>query len=48
MGVGLGGRGVGSNRYLVNKGVREEAVGNNNGVYRREANINNFKGTERM
>ena len=29
MGVGLGGRGFGDNRDLSNKGVYEEAVGNN-------------------
>ena len=40
--MGHGGCGFVGNWDLANKGVREEAEGNNCGVCRREANIRNL------
>ena len=37
--MGLGGRGFGGDSYLADKGVHEEVLGKNRGVYCREANI---------
>ena len=39
MGVSFSGYGIGDHRNLANKGVHEEAAGNNHGIYRRETNI---------
>ena len=39
MGVSLGGRGIGDNLDLNNKGLREEAAGKNCGICSRETNI---------
>ena len=39
MGVGLGGRGIGYHGDFSNKGLREEAAGNNSGIFSRETNI---------
>ena len=47
MGVGLGGRGVGSYRDFSDKGFHEEAAGNNRGVCTRDTNIQNlYRGRE--
>ena len=42
MGVVLGGHGIGSNRELANKGVREESASNNSVLCSREGNIKNM------
>ena len=39
IGVGLGGRRFGGNKYLADKGVYKEESGNNNGLCIRETNI---------
>ena len=48
MGVVLSGHGTGYHRDLDDKGVREEATGNNRVVCIRETSIQNFTGAELM
>ena len=42
MGFGIGGLGAGGNKDLENKGVCEEAAGDNCGICSRETNIRNL------
>ena len=42
MGMGLGGRGILGCMDLANKGVHDEAAGNNGGICIRETNIQNL------
>ena len=42
MGVGLSGRGIQYHGSLVDKGLSEEAEGNNHGICIRETNIQTF------
>ena len=48
MGVGLGGRGAGGDRYLADEGVRAEASGKNCGVLYREEIYEMYTGEEMM